>query len=169
MIASLLDGMMQAFAPAHLLAILAAGLLAGQGAKRFPAAPIAACAFGLAVGSILIAAALRVENAAPILIAIASLAGIAVAAALPVPAPAQVIAAAATGGLLALDSAPQAIRIPLALAAQTGTAAAALAVLTLTIMIATRATRPWQHVALRIAGSWIAASAILALALRLAR
>ena len=31
------------------------------------------------------------------------------------------------------------------------------------------ATRPWQRIGVRIVGSWIAASAILVLALRLAR
>lgn len=41
--------------------------------------------------------------------------------------------------------------------------------LALVIAIATQATRPWQRIGIRIAGSWIAASAILVLALRLVR
>jgi len=35
--------------------------------------------------------------------------------------------------------------------------------------IATGADRPWQRIGLRVVGSWIAASAILVLALRLMR
>ena len=52
------DGLAQFFVPTHLLAVVAVGLLAGQGAARFPVAMLGACAFGLSVGSVMIAAAL---------------------------------------------------------------------------------------------------------------
>jgi len=164
-----IDGLTQFFLPTHLLAVVALGLLAGQDAKRFPVATCAAYVFGLAVASILIAAALREQNAVPVLLTVAALAGLAVAIARPVPQVAQTIVASLTGGVLALNSPPQAITIPSAIAAQIGTVIAALATLTAVVVIAIRAQRPWQRIGLRVAGSWIAASAILALALRLAR
>lgn len=164
-----IDGLTQFFLPTHLLAVAAVGLLAGRDAKRFPVATFAAHVSGLAAGSVLIAAALREQNAVPVLLAIATLAGTAVAIARPVPQVAQIIVACLTGGALALNSPPQAITIPSAIAAQIGTGIAALATLTVVIVIAMRAQRPWHRIGLRVIGSWIAASAILVLALRLAR
>ena len=46
---------------------------------------------------------------------------------------------------------------------------AALAGLAFVAFIAMKAERPWQRIGLRSVGSWIAASAILVLALRFAR
>jgi hypothetical protein len=163
------DGLTQFFMPTHLLAVLALGLLAGQDARQFPFATLAAYALGIAVGSILIAAALREQNAVPTLLAVAALAGIAVAIARPVPAVAKTISASLVGGVIALNSPPQAITIPSAVVTQIGTAISALAMLALVMAISMTAERPWQRIGVRIVASWIAASAILALALRLAR
>jgi hypothetical protein len=169
MIGAFIDGLAQFVMPTHVLAVVALGLLAGQDAKQFPLTTLAAYVFGLAAGSILIAAALREQNAVPVLLAVATLAGLTVAIARPVPQVAQTIVASLTGGVLALNSPPQAITIASAVVAQIGSATAALATLTAVIVIAMRAQRPWHRVGLRVAGSWIAASAILVLALRLAR
>jgi len=73
------------------------------------------------------------------------------------------------GAALALNAPPQALTIPAAIGAQLGTAIAALVTLALVALVASRARRPWQLIGVRIAGSWIAASAILVLALRLAK
>jgi urease accessory protein len=163
------EGLAQLFAPTLLLAVLALGLLAGQGAARFPFGVLAACASGLAVGSVMIAAALRAENTSPVLLAGAALCAGVVAAGRPVPQPAKAIAACATGGVLAFNAPPQAITIPSAVAEQIGTALAALAVFAAAALVAMHAEREWQRIGLRIGGSWIAASAILVLALRLMR
>jgi len=163
------DGLAQFFIPTHLLAVAAVGVLAGQGASRFPFAVFGASAFGLAVGSVMVAAALRGQNTAPMLLGIAALFGIVIASAWPIPHRAIEIAASALGGILAFNAPPQAITIPSAVAEQVGTGVAMLATLALIAFIAMRADRPWQRIGLRVAGSWIAASAILALALRLAR
>jgi len=45
----------------------------------------------------------------------------------------------------------------------------ALATFAAIVLVAIHAERAWQRIALRVIGSWIAASGILALALRLAR
>lgn len=163
------DGLAQFFVPTHLLALVALGLLAGQGAPRFPLAVFSACAFGYVVGSVMIAAAMSGQNAAPMLLGIAALSGAVVAAAWPIPQRAKEIAAAAFGGTLAFDAPPQAISITSAVAEQIGTGAAALATFALIALVAMRAERPWRRIGLRVLGSWIAASAILALAVRLAR
>jgi urease accessory protein len=169
MIGAFVDGLTQFFLPTHLLAVVALGLLAGQDAKRFPVAAVAAYAFGLAAGSVLIAAAVREQNTGPVLLAVAALAGIAVAIARPVPRAVQALSACLTGGAVALNTPPQAITIPSAVAAQTGAAIAAFAMLTIVVMIGMRARGAWHRIGLRVVGSWIAASAILVLALRLAR
>jgi hypothetical protein len=122
------------------------------------------------VASVGIAAALRAQDTLPIwLLTVAALAGVAVAVARPVPQAARTIAAFLAGGLIALNSPPQAITIPSAIAAQIGSAIAALATLAVVTAIAMKAERPWSRIALRIIGSWIAASAILALALKIPR
>src|SRR5262249_17992388 len=74
-----------------------------------------------------------------------------------------------TGLSIALDSAPDAISLRDAALTQFGTFCGAV-ILFVAIVEFTRAFKgSWQHIALRIAGSWIAASAILVLALRLAK
>ena len=50
-----------------------------------------------------------------------------------------------------------------------GTGLAGFVVLLTIALVAIAANQPWQQIALRIIGSWIAASAILVLALRFVR
>jgi hypothetical protein len=166
---SLTGALAQFFTPTHLLAVVALALLAGQHAKRMPVVTLAAFALGLAIGSIIIATAVRETPAALALLALAAFAGIIVVVALPTPTPAVYLLAFAAGAALALDSPPQALTIPAAISAQVGTGVVALATLALVIGIAMHADRPWQRIGVRIVASWIAASAILVLALRLAR
>ena len=76
----------------------------------------------------------------------------------------------ATGSALPLNAPPHEITIANAIASQAGLAVAAIAV-----RRAGDGDRhagdavPWQRIGVRVVGSWIAASAILVLALRLAR
>ena len=77
--------------------------------------------------------------------------------------------ALAVGVALPLNAPPHEVTIPAAIAAQVGFAVAALATLMTVSLVAMYATRPWQRIGVRIVGSWIAASAILVLALRLMR
>jgi hypothetical protein len=48
-----------------------------------------------------------------------------------------------------------------------GTALGGIVLMVVIVEIATRLTHPWQRIAARVLGSWIAASAILVLALTL--
>ena len=129
---------------------------------------LAPFALGLAAGSLVIASAMRETPAATALLAIAALAGILVVLAWAPPLWLSATLAFAAGCAIALNSPPHALTIPAAIAMQIGTAIAAFATLALVAFIAAAAQRPWQRIGVRIVGSWIAASAILVLALRLA-
>jgi hypothetical protein len=73
------------------------------------------------------------------------------------------------GLALGLDSPPQAISIADATTALIGTGLAACLALAIVVTVTSRLTRGWQRIGPRILGSWIAASAILVLALRFSR
>lgn len=146
---AVLEGAAQALAPTNLLAMVALGLIAGQHARQTPRVILAIFAAGLLAGSALIALALREATAPIALLVLAAVAGLLVA--------------------IALNAPPQAVTIPQAVASQAGTAVAALVVLCLAIIAAMKTEHGWQQIAIRIAGSWIAASAILVLASRLFR
>jgi hypothetical protein len=75
--------------------------------------------------------------------------------------------AAIAGAALALDSPPQAVRIAEAYVTLAGTAVGACAMLVVVVAIAGHASAEWQRLGLRLLGSWIAASAILVLAVQL--
>lgn len=167
MFGGLADGMMQTVVPIHLLAIVAVGLLGGQ-IGRSGVIP-ALFAAGMLAGSLAIALAIRETPSALVLLTMAAFAGIAVAAAIVLPSILTNVLAFATGAALALDAPPQAIGIPAAIGSQVGFGAAALTAFGLIAFIAMRADRPWQRIGVRIIGSWIAASAVLVLALWLTR
>ena len=164
-----LGGLTQFFIPSHLLAVVALGLLAGQHAPRFPLRVLAAFAIGLIAGSLMVASAIRENPAALGLLTLAVAAASLVVLAWDVSDWLVGLMAFATGSALPLNAPPHEITIANAVAAQAGLAVAAMAIVALVMAIAMLARRPWQRIGVRIAGSWIAASAILVLALRLAR
>ena len=162
---AVLDGLALALQPTNLLALVALGLLAG----RKGAWTGLWFAAGLLVGSLAIASALRDPPAAFALPAIAAAAGLIVAVGWQ---PSLFMAGAlafAGGTALALNAPPQAITVPAAVASQLATGLGAFSVLVLVTFIAALARHPWHAIGLRIIASWIAASAILVLALRLTR
>ena len=164
-----IGGVAQFFVPTHLLAVVALGLLAGHPAARFPAFLLAMFAIGLAAGSVAVASAIRETPAALVLLAQAAcIAGLVLIEIAP-PSWIAALLAVAVGAALPLNAPPHEITIPAAVAAQIGLAVAALATFALVTFVVLKAERPWQRIGVRIVGSWIAASAILVLALRLAR
>lgn len=168
MIAGVVAGLTQFFLPTHLLVVVALGLLLGQSARHVPV-HLALFAVGLVAGSVVIASAIRETPAALGLLTIAAVAGFIVVLAWTPSSSVTGALAFITGGAVALNAPPQALTIAGAIGEQIGTAIAALATLVLVGLVATKAERSWQRIGLRVAGSWIAASAILVLALRLAR
>ena len=167
MIAGVVSGLTQFFLPTQLLAVVALGLMIGQGVGQVRMVTL--FALGLAAGSIVIASAIRETPAALALLAIAAAAGILVVLAWTPPAILTGALALIAGAALALNAPPQALTIPAAIGEQIGTAMAALATVALVAFVAMKADRPWQRIGARVVGSWIAAFAILVLALRLVR
>ena len=164
-----LGGLTQFFVPTHLLAVAALGLLAGQHARPTRADMPGMLIAGLVIGSTAIALAMRETPSASALLVLAALAASVVVVGRPTPPTIGVLLAFAIGVALPLNPPPHEITIPAANAAQVGFAVAALAAFALVTVVAMQAVRPWQRIGVRIVGSWIAASAILVLALRLAR
>jgi hydrogenase/urease accessory protein HupE len=152
--------------PAHVVVLMALGLLIGTQRAWLS---LAAFAVGLVGGLVAIALGTGETPALDILLGATAVAGALVALAQPLPAAATAGVATVAGAALGLDSPPEAISIFAATLMLIGTGIGACAVLILTSTVAGRLMREWQRIGLRIIGSWIAASAILVLALRFAR
>jgi hydrogenase/urease accessory protein HupE len=165
---SFLGGLLHPLAvPAHALALLALGLLIGQQGDRLM--PQAAFVAGLVAGLIALALAVGATSAADVLLADAALTGLLVALGRPLPTFVSAPLAATAGIALGLDSPPEVISISAATVMLIGTGLGASLALAIVAAGASRLTRAWQRIGTRILGSWIAASAILVLALRYAR
>jgi urease accessory protein len=157
--------------PAHLVVLLALGLLLGGQAERpariGAAVWLASVLCGLFLLTWLGGQALT-QALMPVLLMAAAVLGLLVAAAWRVPTALLAALALAVGLGLALDSDPElgnASERSLALA---GTALGAVLVLAAGLLLAeVGAQRGWQRIAVRVLGSWIAASAIMVSALSL--
>jgi urease accessory protein len=168
-----MSGLLQAFVdgllnplttPAHALTLLALALLMARQPQRFVVLVI--FALGVAAGFLAIVLAVETTPARTVLLAVAAMLGAMVAAAW---APTLLVwlLAAIGGAALALDSPPQAVRIAEAYATLAGTAIGACVMLVVVAVIAGHSNADWQRLGVRIVGSWIAASAILVLAVQL--
>jgi len=153
--------------PAHVLVLVGLGLMIGRQSSRLIA--FTAFAAGLAAGLVALAHAVG-QTSAPMALLVGAVAvGLITAAGVPLPLVVGAPLAAAIGMAVGLDSPPQATSLRAAYAALVGTGVgAALLVGTIT-MVAGRMTRPWQRIGVRLLGSWVAASALMVLALRLVR
>jgi urease accessory protein len=150
--------------PAHVLTLLALALLMARQPQRFVVLLVFALA--LAAGFLAIVLAIETTPARTVLLAVAAALGVMVAAAWTPKLLAWLLSAIA-GAALALDSPPQAVRIAEAYATLAGTALGAGALLVVVAALAGHANADWQRLGVRILGSWIAASAILVLAVQL--
>jgi urease accessory protein len=168
-----MTGLLQAFVagfinplltPAHVLTLAALALCVGQ--QRKAGAALIVFALALIVGFVVIVLAVEETPARIVLLADAAALGVMTAAAW-TPRSVVCLLAAMAGVALALDSPPQALTIAEAYAALAGTAVGACGMLVLAATIASHANADWQRLGLRILGSWIAASAILVLAVQL--
>jgi urease accessory protein len=156
------------FVPAHVLAITGLGILIGQQRRWGRAAPAGFVA-ALAVGLAAIALAFVPRYAAEAVLACAVITGALAAWARPLPEPAGCALTAAAGLTIAFDSPPVVISVGEANLMLFGTGLAAAMLLIVVTFCASRLRRGWQRIGARILGSWIAASAILVLALQFAR
>lgn len=156
-----------AFVPAHLMAALGLGILIGQQAwgRAAPATFMVSLIAALAV--LTSGVVPRFAGEAVLLLALTS--GALAALARPLPEGAGCALAALTGIAIGLDSPPEVVVVRQAHLMLIGTAFGGGLLLIMIVEIASRLTHPWQRIAARILGSWIAASAVLVLAFLVAR
>lgn len=155
------------FVLAHALAIIAMGLLIGWQKQR--RISLFAFAIGLAAGMIAIANAYVPSFADLALLVLALIAGTLVALGNRLSSRLTSPLAIAIGTVIALDSPPEAMTVSTAIETQIGTFCGATIFLYAVSEVAARLKQHWQHMGMRIIGSWIAACAILVLALQFAK
>ncbi len=152
----------------HVMAILAMGLLMGS-QERWHWLPPAAFAVGIAAGAAMMMSGVVPLYANACILGVAMVAGLLVALAWPLPVWLGVLLAGMLGVAMALDSPPEVLSVSEANLMLAGTALGA----TVFVIAVWQAARPiragWAIIAIRAAGSWVAAAAILALALRFVR
>jgi urease accessory protein len=155
--------------PSHALALVGLGLLIGQ--QSADRRLVAVIAFALALASGLGALALAVGEtpARDVLLAGVAVSGVLAALAAPVPTLGLALLAAVLGAALGLDSPPDVLSLLGAYLMLLGSGLGACLALGIASECAARAARQWQRMGVRVLGSWAAASAMLALAVRLSR
>ncbi len=152
--------------PAHLLALLAVGLLIGQ---RAPLSSRSALSIFSLAAAISLTAAVLVGTPIPrpALLSLALVAGLAVALSWPPGMVLPIALAAAAGTLVGLNSKPDGIAASQIWLSLSGTGLGAVLAVTYVGGLAASLHRPWQKIAVRVLGSWTAASAFLVLTLEL--
>jgi len=152
------------FVPAHVLAMLGLALLIGQQGwgRASPFGYVVALVAGLGV----IALGFVPMAAGEALLAIAAATGVLVALARPLPEAAGVLLAVATAAAIGLDSPPEVLSLREANLMLIGTGFGATLALIVAVECASRLHLGWQRIGARVLGSWIAAIALLVLALQ---
>ena len=135
------------FVTDHVVGILALGLLVGR-QERWGFVPLAAYAAALGI---------------------AVIAGLLVALARPLPQMLGAVLAIVLGLAVALDSPPEVVSVSEANLMLVGTGIGAAGFLIVVALATRQAQARWAKIGIRILGSWIAAIAILAVALRFVR
>ena len=165
--AGLLGGLVHPLAtPAHIVALSGLGLIAGRNFLAAGTAIIGAFALGLAAGLGAIASGVGETPASDALLASATLCGLMAASDVTAPVWLAVPVALVSGIALGLDSPPEYILLSEAVAMLIGTACGGIGTLAMIAFAASAIARWLQGIVLRVAGSWVAAIAILVLAVR---
>jgi urease accessory protein len=160
--------------PAHLIALLALGLVVGQRGQRAGGfgplrVPLIVLTATLVLGAVLAAGAWFGDpDTDRALLLLAALGALAVVAAWPAPLALVLLLAAAVALAVMLASAPSGVDASALRTSLVGTAVASLVVVAYAAVMVAAAQRAWLAVAVRVAGSWIAAAALLVLALSFA-
>jgi urease accessory protein len=155
--------------PTHGLALLGLGLLIGQQPADKRLLPQLLFALALAAALLALAFAVGETQAGAVLLVGVAISGALVAAALRLPLLVLGPLAAAIGASIGLDSPPDVISFQEAIVMLIGTGLGASIALGLVVEGAARMARDWQQIGVRVLGSWTAASALLAIAVRFAR
>jgi hypothetical protein len=152
--------------PGHVIVLFSLGLVAGRNTLSGITAIVAAFALGLAIGLGALASGIGETPAGDVLLAGAALCGLTAATGVRAPVALAAPIALASGAALGLDSPPEVIRLGEAVAMLIGTACGGIATLAVIALLAFTIAGRWRDIVLRVAGSWITAIAILALAVR---
>lgn len=148
----------------HLMALIALGLWTGQRGLAAIGGTVASFGSGLVAG-LVVAVTIGAPDTDRAVLAGAAIVGLGVAVARPLPALVAWPLAAALGLAIGMGSGPEGLQGAARWSTLAGTACGALLALVWTAAIASFAVPPWSKLALRITGSWLAASALLVLAL----
>jgi urease accessory protein len=157
------------FVPAHMLALVATGLLISRQVHRWHWLAPASYVVGLAIGFTAMMSAYAPQSAGEALLAATVVCGGAVALPRPLPGILGCALALIVGVALALDSPPGGISVREANVILIGTFCGATILLLAVVGLTTMLTREWQRIGVRIVGSWVAAIAIMVLTLHLAK
>lgn len=154
--------------PAHVLALVALGCLTGALTfhARLLVIPVFAAAAALSI--MLVTMAFSAMNAELIVLSLAGLTGLLLASGLRMPLAIIVVLAVCVAAALTFDSVPAVLSARATILSLAGTIGAATLLLAATAFLSAAGPQVWQRIGPRILGSWIAASAIMVLALRLA-
>jgi urease accessory protein len=155
--------------PSHALALVGLGLLIGQQSADRRLVAMIAFALALAAGLGALALAVGETPAGDVLLAGVAVSGVLAALAALVPTLGLALLAAVLGAALGLDSPPDVLSLLGAYLMLLGSGLGACLALGIASECAARAARQWQRMGVRVLGSWAAASAMLALAVRLSR
>ncbi len=153
--------------PSHAMSIVALALLLAPQPAGERHAAIATFMAALAGAVAMVTLAFQTDRAEIALLACAAISGLLAAWRARLPILAALFVAAVTAFALQFDSVPAVISVRETLLTLAGAALAALIGLWGITALAARATHTWQMLAIRISGSWIAAAALLLIALRL--
>jgi hydrogenase/urease accessory protein HupE len=156
------------FVPAHAMALLGLGLLIGR-QQAWGRVAILSAVIGLAAGLGVMTLGVVPVWMNEIVLGCALLGGASVALNRPLPEVVGCVFAVLIGFCIALDSPPEAISLSEANRMLLGTGLGAVALLVIAATAVGRLKTNWAQIAVRILGSWIAASALLVLALRFVR
>jgi urease accessory protein len=154
--------------PSHALALLGLGLLIGQHPATKRPLPLMLFMLALAAGLLALVFAVEETPAGDVLLAGVAISGALVAAAVRLPILLLGPLAAVVGAAIGLDSPPDVVSLREAVLMLIGTGIGASIALTLVVAGAARMARDWQQIGVRVLGSWTAASALLAIAVRFA-
>ena len=155
--------------PTHGLGLLGLGLLIGRQPADQRRLPRRLFALGLAGGLVALALAVGETPANAVLLVAVAITGALVAAGFRLPALVLGALAGLMGAAIGLDSPPEVIAVEDAVVMLIGTGLGALIGLGVVIEVVARMARDWQLIGVRVLGSWTAASALLAIAVRFAR
>lgn len=154
--------------PAHVLVLLALGMLIG-GQITWTLRPLVGFAVGMSAGLGLIASGIVPRFMTEAVTSLAIVASLLVILARPIPETAGSVLAVLVGAAIALDSPPETVSISEANRMLVGIGVGALSLSMAAIWLTRCRNSQRSRIVPRVLGSWIAASAILFLALRLVR